>query len=51
MTGVGDAQTPPPPGAGRREWLGLAMLALPALLVSMDLTVLHLAVAELVARP
>jgi DHA2 family multidrug resistance protein-like MFS transporter len=30
--------------AGRREWLGLAVLTLPALLVSMDLTVLHLAV-------
>ncbi|MGC5031166.1 MFS transporter [Micromonospora sp. DT229] len=32
-----------PARAGRREWLGLAILALPALLVSMDLTVLHLA--------
>ncbi|GAA1829718.1 MFS transporter [Luedemannella flava] len=32
-----------PPRAGRREWLGLAILSLPALLVSMDLTVLHLA--------
>ncbi|MDQ3601304.1 MAG: MFS transporter, partial [Actinomycetota bacterium] len=35
--------------AGRREWIGLAMLALPALLVAMDLTVLHLAVPELSA--
>ncbi len=35
--------------AGRRAWLGLAMLALPALLVSMDLTVLHLAVPSLSA--
>lgn len=32
-----------PARAGRREWLGLAILSLPALLVSMDLTVLHLA--------
>ncbi|TDC85983.1 MFS transporter [Micromonospora sp. KC606] len=32
-----------PERAGRREWLGLGILALPALLVSMDLTVLHLA--------
>jgi DHA2 family multidrug resistance protein-like MFS transporter len=35
--------------AGRREWIGLALLALPALLVSMDLTVLHLAVPSLSA--
>ncbi|MEJ3654031.1 MFS transporter [Actinomycetes bacterium KLBMP 9759] len=34
------------PKAGRREWVGLAMLALPALLVSMDMTVLHLAVPK-----
>ncbi len=34
------------PRAGRRECIGLAMLALPALLVAMDLTVLHLAVPE-----
>ncbi|QSB15932.1 MFS transporter [Natronosporangium hydrolyticum] len=35
--------TDPTLRAGRREWLGLGMLALPALLVSMDLTILHLA--------
>src|SRR4051795_12543338 len=35
--------------AGRREWLGLAVLALPCLLYSMDLTVLHLAVPKLSA--
>lgn len=29
--------------AGTREWLGLAVLALPTLLVSMDVSVLHLA--------
>lgn len=36
-----------PPLAGRREWLALAVLALPTLLVSMDLTVLHLALPSL----
>jgi DHA2 family multidrug resistance protein-like MFS transporter len=30
--------------AGRREWIGLAVLALACLLYAMDLTVLHLAV-------
>ena len=35
------------PQAGRREWIGLAVLALPCLLYSMDLTVLHLAVPQL----
>ena len=34
----------PPPRAGRREWIGLAVIALPCLLYSMDLTVLNLAV-------
>ena len=29
------------PRAGRREWIGLAVIALPCLLYSMDLTVLH----------
>jgi MFS transporter, DHA2 family, multidrug resistance protein len=33
--------------AGRREWLGLAVLALPTLLVTMDLSVLFLAVPAL----
>jgi MFS transporter, DHA2 family, multidrug resistance protein len=33
--------------AGRREWLGLAVLALACVLYSMDLTVLHLAVPEI----
>jgi MFS transporter, DHA2 family, multidrug resistance protein len=33
--------------AGRREWIGLAVLALPTLLVTMDLSVLFLAVPEL----
>ncbi len=35
--------------AGRREWIGLAVLALPSLLISMDLTVLNLAVPSLTA--
>src|SRR5918998_5098263 len=35
--------------AGRREWLGLAVLALPCLLYAMDLTVLNLAVPTLSA--
>ncbi|MFF0223182.1 MFS transporter [Streptomyces sp. NPDC004629] len=38
-------ETPPP--AGRREWIGLAVLALPTLLISMDMTVLYLAVPHL----
>ena len=36
-----------PARAGRREWIGLAVIALPCLLYSMDLTVLHLAVPKL----
>src|SRR5881397_64302 len=35
------------PRAGTREWIGLAVIALPCLLYSMDLTVLHLAVPRL----
>src|SRR5688572_5963433 len=35
--------------AGRRQWIALAVLALPCLLYSMDLTVLHLAVPKLSA--
>src|ERR687895_1119255 len=33
--------------AGRREWIGLAVIALPCMLYSMDLTVLNLAVPAL----
>jgi DHA2 family multidrug resistance protein-like MFS transporter len=36
-----------PMRAGRREWIGLAVIALPCLLYSMDLTVLNLAVPHL----
>jgi DHA2 family multidrug resistance protein-like MFS transporter len=35
--------------AGRREWIGLAVLALATMLYSIDLTVLHLAVPSLSA--
>ena len=35
------------PYAGRREWIGLAVLALACVLYAMDLTVLHLAVPSL----
>jgi DHA2 family multidrug resistance protein-like MFS transporter len=43
MTGVRS------PRAGRREWVGLAVLALACLLYVMDLTVLHLAVPAISA--
>ena len=39
----------PAPKAGRREWIGLAVLALPAMLLAMDMTVLYLAVPHLSA--
>src|SRR5687767_1798472 len=35
--------------AGRKEWIGLAVIALPCVLYSMDLTVLNLAVPRLSA--
>jgi MFS transporter, DHA2 family, multidrug resistance protein len=35
------------PKAGRREWIGLAVLAIACVLYAMDLTVLHLAVPKL----
>jgi len=38
-----------PARAGRREWVGLAVLALACVLYAMDLTVLHLAVPSLSA--
>src|SRR5215207_9335764 len=38
------------PKAGRREWIGLAVLALACLVYAMDLTVLHLAVPRLSAE-
>ncbi|WP_068876323.1 MULTISPECIES: MFS transporter [unclassified Phenylobacterium] len=39
----------PPPKATRREWIGLALIVLPCLLYSMDLTVLNLAIPSLSA--
>ncbi|MCI0355021.1 MAG: MFS transporter, partial [Acidobacteria bacterium] len=39
-----------PPRASRREWMGLAVLALACVLYAMDLTVLHLAVPSLSAE-
>jgi MFS transporter, DHA2 family, multidrug resistance protein len=38
-----------PPGAGRREWIGLAVLALANVLYVMDLTVLKLAIPAISA--
>jgi MFS transporter, DHA2 family, multidrug resistance protein len=35
------------PKAGRREWIGLAVIAIPCMLYAMDLTVLYLAVPSL----
>jgi DHA2 family multidrug resistance protein-like MFS transporter len=47
-TGTPTAETPAPM-AGRREWIGLGVLALACLLYVMDLTVLHLAVPAISA--
>jgi DHA2 family multidrug resistance protein-like MFS transporter len=44
-----DVSAPAAPRAGRREWIGLGVLALACLLYAMDLTVLHLAVPSLSA--
>src|ERR687895_1629536 len=41
--------TSPPPRAGRKEWIGLAVIALACVLYVMDLTVLHLAVPAISA--
>src|SRR5215203_4245897 len=41
--------TAPPRRATRREWIGLAVIALPCLLYAMDLTVLTLAIPSLSA--
>ena len=40
---------PTAPHAGRREWIGLAVIALPCLVYAMDLTVLNLAIPALSA--
>jgi MFS transporter, DHA2 family, multidrug resistance protein len=41
------ARREPTPRAGRREWIALAVIALPCLLYAMDLTVLTLAIPSL----
>ena len=41
--------TTSPPKATRREWLGLAVIALPCMLYAMDLTVLNLALPRIAA--
>jgi DHA2 family multidrug resistance protein-like MFS transporter len=46
---MSEVNTETPRRAGRREWIGLAVIALPCLLYSMDLTVLHLAVPSISA--
>ena len=46
---VDNVTAPTAPVAGRREWIGLAVLALACLLYVMDLTVLHLAVPAISA--
>src|SRR5687768_7164091 len=44
------ATNPPPTLAGRREWIGLGVLALACLLYAMDLTILHLAIPSISAE-
>jgi DHA2 family multidrug resistance protein-like MFS transporter len=44
-----DPQEQAPVKASRRDWIGLAVIAIPCLIYSMDLTVLYLAVPEIVA--
>lgn len=43
------SQTTTAPKAGRKEWIGLAVIALPCVLYSLDLTVLNVAVPHLSA--
>ncbi|MDA2803630.1 MFS transporter [Nocardiopsis suaedae] len=42
-----EPSAPPPTRAGRREWVGLAVLILPVLLISMSVTVMNFAVPHL----
>ncbi|WP_150244253.1 MFS transporter [Nocardiopsis quinghaiensis] len=44
-----NGEKPTPARAGRREWLGLGVLALPTLLLSLDMSVLYLALPHLAA--
>ncbi|GAB3119102.1 MFS transporter [Streptomyces calidiresistens] len=41
---------PAPLRAGAREWVGLAVLVLPTMLIAIDMSVLHLAVPEITAN-
>ena len=49
MSAVSLSVTATPPRAGRREWLGLAVLFLPTLLVAVDNTVLGFALPAISA--
>ncbi|MDF2707002.1 MAG: qacA7 [Nonomuraea muscovyensis] len=49
MTNLTSRSTPAAATAGPRQWAGLAVLALPTLLLSMDVTVLYLALPHLAA--
>ena len=49
MVDTSTTRESPTPRAGNKEWIGLAVIALPCLLYSMDLTVLNLAVPHLTA--
>jgi MFS transporter, DHA2 family, multidrug resistance protein len=44
-----ETKTLPPPRAGRKEWIGLAVISLACVLYVMDLTVLHLAIPAISA--
>jgi MFS transporter, DHA2 family, multidrug resistance protein len=44
-----ETETSPPRRAGRKEWIGLAVIALACVLYVMDLTVLHLAIPAISA--
>jgi DHA2 family multidrug resistance protein-like MFS transporter len=44
-----ESENAAPPRAGRREWIGLAVIAIACVLYVMDLTVLHLAVPSISA--
>jgi len=46
---MADERVEASPKATPRDWIGLAVLALPSLIYSMDLTVLHLAVPQITA--
>lgn len=45
-----DVAASDPAAAGARQWLGLALLALPTILLGLDLTLLHLALPALAAN-